>query len=146
MDQQIYKQAIKYLSIRMHTTGELQRKLKAKGFKDQDILPVLQKLEELKFLDDGRFAEIFVDNLKRYKDWGYYGVKAKLKDRQVPSDIATLALAEFYAIEDELAVAKRVVAKLERQNKNRDQIIRSLAAKGFRSEIVGKILDNRTSE
>lgn len=140
MDQAVYDKAIKLLSMRQHTTGELQRKLKSRGFADADILPVLQRLEELKFLDDQRFAEIFVDNLKRYKTFGYYGIKAKLAARQVPSDIAARALKEFFSSDDELAVAKKLAAKFEKRDKRPDQIMRSLAGKGFRTEIIRKVL------
>ena len=140
MNEQVYQKAIKLLSIRQHTTGEMHRKLRQRGFEDQDILPVLRRLEELKFLDDRRFAEIFVDNLKRYKDWGYFGIKAKLAARQVPNDIAAAALAEFFTAEDELGVAERAVVKLKKQSKTQEQIMRSLASKGFRSEIIRKTL------
>ena len=135
----IYDKAIKLLSIRMHTTGELMRKLKAKGYKDQDILPVLQKLEELKFLDDARFAEIFVDNLKRYKDWGYYGIRAKLAARQIPNDLAIAALGEFFSAEDELIVANRLMKKLSA--KTYEQKARGLTSRGFRTDIIKKALD-----
>jgi len=141
LDQKIYDQAVKYLSVRLHTTGELYRKLKQKGYQDALIRPVLRRLEELKFLDDQRFAEIFTDNLKHYKDFGYYGVKTKLLARQIPSDMAEAALRDFYPPADEFAVARRLVAKLKRQGrKDREKLTRSLAGKGFRSEVIYKIL------
>lgn len=114
MNEKVYEKAIKLLSVRLHTTGELQRKLKTKGFDADDIAEVLRRLEELDFLNDQRFAEIFVDNLKRYKDWGYYGIKAKLAQRQIPGDIAAAALAEFFTPEDEMVVAQRLLRKLSR--------------------------------
>lgn len=141
MNQNIYDKAVKLLSIRMHTTGELHAKLKDRGFKDEEIREVLRQLEEQKFLDDGRFAEIFVDNLKRYKDWGYYGIKAKLAARKIPSEMGEQALRDYFSIDDELVVAKRLVAKLARQGrKEKDKIMRSLASHGFRTEVIRKVL------
>lgn len=141
MNEKIYDKAIKLLSLRLHTTGELYRKLKARGFKEEEIRPVLRKLEELKFLDDERFAQIFVDNLKRYKDFGYYGIKAKLLLRQIPSDLAEEALREFFTLEEEEAVAKRLVAKLKRQGRTDwDKLVRSLTSRGFRNEVIRKVL------
>lgn len=137
IDEKIYEKAVRLLAIRMHTTGELHRKLKSRGFRDQDIRPVLQRLEELKFLDDEHFAQIFVDNLKRYKDWGYYGIKAKLLKRQIPSDLAEQALKEFFTIEDELNVARRLVDKLNKaERKDWGQLLRSLSGRGFRMEVI----------
>lgn len=141
LSQKVYEKAVKLLTVRMHTVGEMHQKLKAKGFKDSDIRPVLRRLEEQKFLDDLKFAEIFVDNLKRYKDFGYYGIKAKLLQRKIPSDMAEQALQEFLTGEDEFSIANRVVGKLKRlDRKSWEEVARSLKAKGFRGEILGRVL------
>ncbi len=149
----VYEKAVKLLSIRLHTTGELYQKLKQRGFKDKDIQSVLRRLEELGFLDDRRFAEIFVDNLKRYKDFGYYGIKAKLLHRKIPSEMAEEALAEFFTLEDEFAVASRYLGKQsarggstsggkKREELAWEKLARSLQSRGFRSEIIRKTLSH----
>ena len=144
MDEKVYEKAIRLLTLRLHTTGELQKKLKQKGFPDQDILPVLRHLEDLKFLDDKRFAEIFVDNLKRYKDFGYYGIKVKLLSRHIPSDMAEAALKEFFTPEDELIVATRLTKKLSKRTY--EQKARALSSRGFRTDIVRQVLAEFLSE
>lgn len=136
MNEKVYEKAVKLLSIRLHTTGELQRKLRTRGFKDSEIFPVLRRLEDLNFLDDLRFAQIFIDNLKRYKDWGYYGIRAKLAARQIPNDVAAEALSEFYTAEDELAVAKRLLQKLNRNAAAYQKLVRALSARGFRASAI----------
>lgn len=138
MNEIIYEKAIKLLAIRLHTTGELHRKLKQRGFKDPDILPVLRKLEELDFLNDQRFAEIFIDNLKRYKDFGYFGIKAKLAARQIPHEIMAQTLGEFFTAADELVVAERLMKKLSR--KTYEQKARAFQSRGFRLEATKKAL------
>lgn len=140
MNEELYEKAIKFLSVRLHTTGELYRKLKLRGFKLDEIREVLQKLEEQKFLDDRHFAEIFVDNLKRYKNFGYYGIKAKLLARFIPSDIAEQVLRDYFSADDELVVARRLIGKLKRQGRNeREKLARSLRSKGFRTEVTRKV-------
>lgn len=138
INEKVYEKAIKLLSIRLHTTGELHRKLQRYGFSDADIREVLRRLEELRFLDDHRFAEIFVDNLKHYKDWGYYGIKAKLAQRQIPGPIAAEALKEFFTLEDEAIVAARLIKKLS--GKTYEQKARALGSRGFRSETLRRVL------
>jgi regulatory protein len=141
----VYDKAVQLLSMRMHTTGELHQKLQKRGFKDEDIRPVLHRLEELKFLDDEKFAQIFVDNFKRYKDFGYFGIKTKLMQRRVPSDIIEKALAEFFSPDDERAVALRLIKKLKKTGRTKyDQLARSLQSRGFRSAVVGALLSDRT--
>lgn len=141
LNQKVYDQATKLLAIRPHTVGELGQKLKNRRFADEAINPVLQKLIEQKFLDDQRFAEIFVDNLKRYKDWGYYGVKARLLARRIPSGILEQALADFFTLPEEAVVAHRLIDKLKKRGRvGREQIARSLQSRGFRSKVIGETL------
>jgi len=141
MDEKVYDKAVKLLSIRLHTTGELQRKLQRYGFADTAIREVLGRLEDLRFLDDQRFAEIFVDNLKRFKDFGYHAIRAKLHQRHIPSSMANAALEEFFTPADELAVARKLVAKLKRQKEpSYQQLAGSLARRGFRAETISKVL------
>lgn len=138
---QAYDQAIKYLNIRLHTVGELSQKLKAKRFSERAILQVLRKLEELDFLNDERYAQIYVENLKRYKNFGYYGIKAKLMQRKIPSDIIARVLEEFLTEEEELEQAERFLAKLKRQQRDSyEKLARSLSSKGFRSEVIRDVL------
>ncbi len=141
LNQKVYEKAVKLLSVRLHTTGELYRKLKIRGFQDQAIRPVLRQLEEQKFLDDERFAQIFVDNFKRYKDFGYFGVKAKLLSRQIPSEMAAKALEEFLTLEDEKKIAERLLKKLKRQGRSGyEKLARSLKSRGFRLDVIGPLL------
>lgn len=141
MNEKLYEKTIKFLTVRLHTTGELYQKLQIRGFKPAEIREVLKKLEERRFLDDSRFAEIFVDNLKRYKDFGYFGIKAKLLARHIPSDMAEAALRDHYTLEDEEIVARRFTGKLKRQGRTEpEKIMRSLQSKGFRSDIIRKVM------
>ena len=141
MNEKVYDKAVRLLAVRLHTTGELYQKLKQRGFKDADIRDVLRQLEEQKFLDDQRFAEIFVDNLKRYKDFGYYGIKAKLLQRKIDNAVISAALAEFFTMEEELSVARRFIGKLRKQGRKEiEKQMRSLAGKGFRGEVIRRAL------
>ena|SRR3989344_3241401 len=141
MNEKVYDKAVRLLAVRLHTTGELYQKLKQRGFKDADIRDVLRQLEEQKFLDDQRFAEIFVDNLKRYKDFGYYGIKAKLLQRKIDNAVISAALAEFFTMEEELSVARRFIGKLRKQGRKEiEKQMRSLAGKGFRGEVIRAVI------
>jgi regulatory protein len=141
LNQKIYEKAIQLLSNRMHTTGELLDKLKKRKFPEKEIWPVLKHLEELKFLDDERFAQIFVENMKLYRDWGYFGIKAKLIKKRVPNDLAEAALGDFFTLEDELVVAERFLGKLKKRGRSEyEQIMRSMSSKGFRMDVIQKLV------
>lgn len=139
--QKAYEQAIKYLSIKMRSVGEMQEKLKVKKYPPKIIFQVLRELEDLRFLDDERYAQIFVENLKTYKNFGYYGIKQKLMQKKIPTDIVEQVLADFFSEEEELMVAKRFLNKLRRQGRKKyEQIARSFSSKGFRTEVMREIL------
>lgn len=139
--EQIYDQAVRYLNIRMHAVGELQEKLQKKRHPRAVVLQVLRRLEELDFLNDERYASVFVENLKRYRNFGYFGIKAKLIQRRIPSDIVKKVLDEFFPPEEELEVARRFVKKLkDRQRDSFEKTARSLSSKGFRGDVISQVL------
>lgn len=145
--QNAYNQAIKYLSIRLHTLGELQDKLLRKKFPQNAVLKVLQRLEELDFINDERYAQVFTENLKQYKDFGYYGIKAKLSRKRIPTEIIARVLEEFYTLEDEMAVAGKYAEKLKRQGRGTyEKLARSMASKGFRTEVIGTVAREEIGE
>jgi len=132
-----YNQAVKFLSLKNRSVGELQDKLKQKKYEPKTILAVIRQLEEYDFLNDDRYAQIFVENLKQYKNFGYFGIKAKLLQKKIPTDIIIDVLDNFYPPEEELEVAEKFIKKLHRQGrKSYPQIARSLSSKGFRTEVI----------
>lgn len=138
---EVYNKAVALLSIRLLTVGELSEKLRQRGFSSSLISQVLRKLEELDFLNDERYAQIYVENLKRYKNFGYFGIQARLLKKKIPSDIISKTLQDLFSVEEELLVARRFLKQLQKQKRTRyEQIVRSLASRGFRSEVVRQIL------
>jgi len=145
--QQAYNQAIKYLSFRLHTLGELQDKLLRKRLPQQVVLEVLHRLEELDFLNDERYARVFVENLKQYKDFGYYGIKAKLLRKRIPTEIIARVLDEFFSLEDETKVARRYAEKLKRRRRSTyEKLVRSFSSKGFRTEVIAEVARDEISD
>jgi len=56
----IFDQALSLLSHREHATKELANKLKLKGHAEEEIALTIERLQEINYLNDERFAEIFV--------------------------------------------------------------------------------------
>src|SRR3989344_3699896 len=140
MDEKAYNYAVRLLTLKMRTVGELQQKLKQKGFSNPVILEVVRKLEELDFVNDERYTQIFVENLKQYRDFGFYMIRNKLHQKRVPTDIAEKVLQEFFSGEDELALARRFVKKLKRLGrKDYNQLARSLNSKGYHMDVIHEV-------
>ncbi len=128
---------------RQHSSAELQRKLEARGYAKGSITAVLAMLSEQDYLNDSRFAEIFLDNLVKYKTFGFYGLKAKLLSRGISQEIIDGLLANL-SVDQEVAIAQKLVGRKREQDPVK--LARSLSSKGFRSEAIRQVLRIRNSE
>jgi regulatory protein len=140
-----YEKAVQLLKIRPHHANELAKKLLIRGFNREDVDAVILKLAELKLIDNDLFAQNYLEELLRYKSFGYYGVKAKLMSRGIASNEADNLLKENLTIEKELEIAEKVVMREGRNVKREDKIklAQKLQRKGFRSEVIRLVISNK---
>lgn len=138
-----YSYAIYLLSLKLRTEGEIANKLKVKNYKLKVIEDVIKRLKENSYLDDQRYAEVYLDNLKKYKTFGYYGIKKKLMEKFLPSVIIESVLNEGIGEEEELKIAERLVRKYEsgiRSYEQKQKLAQKLKAKGFRVGVITKVI------
>lgn len=138
-----YDYAMFLLNIRLRTEGELRSKMREKGYKGEAVDEVMARLKDAHYVNDRRFAEVYLENLKKYKSWGYFGIKKKFMEKKLPMDIIESVLAEGMTEEEELEIAKRFIKKYEVRSKNQAEkakAARKLAAKGFRGSVVSKLI------
>ena len=134
----IEEKAKSLLKIRPHHSEELRRKLLMRGFKREEIASVIDKLTEEGLIDNDQFAQVFLDNLVKYKSFGFYGLKAKLMQRGLPSSEAETLLKEKLSLDEELAIARKVLEKS--RETDRTKLAQKLSRKGFRSEIIVRLI------
>jgi|GEM_PF-597342 SOS response regulatory protein OraA/RecX len=106
-----YEYAVFLLSLQLRTVGEIRQKMEGRGYTSAVIENTIDELHRQKYLDDERYAEVFLDNLKQYKNLGYYGIKRKFMAKKLPSGIIGKILDEGLSVEDELKIAKRYLKK-----------------------------------
>ena len=106
-----YNYAVYLLSLKLRTEGELREKMRLKKYNADVINNVIHRLAENKYLDDVRYAQVYLDNLKKYKNFGFYGIKKKLMEKRLPSDIIEKVLADGLSVDEEMKIAKRVLKK-----------------------------------
>ncbi len=149
-----YSYSIYLLSLKLRTEGEIRNKLQIKNYKLQIIDSVVQKLKENQYIDDQRYAEVYVENLKKYKTFGYYGIKKKLMEKRLPAGIIEQVLDESLSEEEEIKIAKRYLIKYEAGNMKQEakvqkkdelyqvkqKLAKKLASRGFRTEVVMQII------
>lgn len=138
-----YDYAVFLLGIRLRTEGELREKMRLKRYNAETIDSVINQLKEQHYIDDQRFAEVFLENLKKYKSWGYYGIKKKMMEKKLPASIIEQVLSEGLSEEEELKIARRFFKNHEYGIMNyveKQKAAQRLAAKGFRSGVISKII------
>lgn len=143
-----YDYALFLLNISMRTEAELREKMQKRGYFPQVITEVVEKLFQDRYLDDARYAEVYIESMKRAKYYGAYMMKKKLYEKKVPKDIMEEKLAELLTEDDEREIATRYVeknfgklkdvAKFEYDEKQK--VMRRLIARGFGLDLAKELV------
>ncbi len=87
MSRSISEVAVGLLARREHSRTELRRKLKKKGFDEDNIDRVIEQLLSNKLLSDERFTETYI-NMRRHKGYGPLRIEQELRERGVDAELA----------------------------------------------------------
>lgn len=139
-----HEKAASLLSRRLHTKAELRRKLAQKKFQPQIIEQILSRFEDLRLLNDEQFAEIYLDNLIRFKTFGYFGLKMKLLQRGLETSLIDSLLAEKLTEKIEIQIAQKAAQKSGEFDKQK--LLLKLQRKGFRNKAIYGIIDKLKDE
>jgi regulatory protein len=132
--------AVNLLSRREHGRAELFQKLTTRGFEADDVNTALDRLEELRLLDDGRASEALARWWAGRGD-GPIKVRAKLRQKGFGSEHIAAAMDALEV--DWLDQARGLVAKRRldpSDRKQREKLYRWLAGKGYPSSVIGQAL------
>lgn len=138
-----YEYAMFLLNICLRTEGELREKLKGKRYQAEIIDEVIKDLKDQHYVNDQNYAEVYLENLKKYKTWGYFGIKKKLIEKRLPANIIESVLLVGLSEEEEVVMAKRLIKKYEFRNMNfvdKKKLAKKLASKGFRSSVISELV------
>ena len=132
------QKAFRLLSLRPHSEKELEKKLREKGFPAVVIKETLEKLHDLKYLNDASFASQWARNLVVNKLWGNKKITSSLREKGLTADLidssieqAREELPEEEAIEIIIKkkAAKRKTSALD--FKEKQKIFQALMGRGF---------------
>ena len=133
-----------YLNRGERTVGQVRAQLERKGVAPETVEACLASLREQGYLDDGRFALMFVHDKRELQGWGSERIRRGLAERGVDPDLAETALTrhehEWAGGETEL---ERALELLRRrfpippcERRERDRALGALIRKGFDSELA----------
>lgn len=139
--------AILILTRRDHSCTELSRKLNQKGFTAMEVESAIEDCRRLGYLDDARFAEIYVRQLER-KGYGVNGIRHRLFAKGLAGDLVRTSLENSSNDTVQFNLCLKVLAKKMRHaadgktfSDRRDKYYRFLIGRGFQSHIVRKALE-----
>ena len=76
------------------SSGDARRLMRNWGVEPSEQAKVLEKLIEMRFIDDVRYAEAFVRDKLRFSGWGAFKIKAALRAKGIDSETIEAALAQ----------------------------------------------------
>jgi regulatory protein len=142
----LWEYAVKSLSRRAQSTGELRRKLLLKAEQTADIEPTIARLRDYGYLNDNRFAENYAGARLENQGLGRTRVLRDLRQRKVSSDLAERTVDRVYGETDEMQliadfIRRKVRTKLPLPEALGDpntlaSAYRKLIRAGFRSSNV----------
>jgi len=145
---EVKKSALRFLSVRSHSSQELYRKLLKKKFSSEIIEKVLSDLLSLGYLNDRKFAEQYFNELVG-KLFGPLKIKNEMIKRGIAKEIIDEVLSDYFNNDE---MQKDVVEKLLSKKKfpkkitNRNdlqKLYNHLISRGFSSEVVMECLRER---
>lgn len=152
-EEELYNYAVRLLTGRALSVGEVREKLKTRAEEGADIDSILARLREYKFIDDQRFAENYASARRDNEGFGRFRVMQDLRKRRVAPALAEKASVEAFAEVDETEQAAQFLERKYRsknlpvflaEEKNAASAYRRLRMAGFSSGTVIRLLKRYT--
>jgi regulatory protein len=138
-----YQRALKFLSYKARSAHEVQQKLSQVGFSEEVINIVVDRLLTKEYLDDKKFAELWVENRSAFRPRSYRVLSWELKQKKISEDIIQDVLQNADA---EINLAEAAAQKYLRRLENLDyetfqkKMSGFLARRGFSYSIVKQVV------
>ena len=138
----------RYCAYRERCRSELMAKMKDWKLSKADKESIVEILEDERFLDEKRFAELFVSGKFRLKKWGKNKIRQQLKSKKIPQEFITYALT---LIDDEayrqtlesLFEKKQATLRETDPVKRKTKLVRYLIQKGYEPGLVWEMVNGK---
>jgi regulatory protein len=124
-----------------HSTKMLALKLQKRGFSQPLVGEILEKLEAKGYIDNRRFAELFLEVKRRKRKEGRGKLRSRLIDKGIDGEIIDDLLADIDT-EEELAALDRAGAPLvAKRGMTKEKLYAGLVRRGFESRLVRRYVE-----
>ncbi|ODS50046.1 MAG: regulatory protein [Halanaerobium sp. 4-GBenrich] len=142
---QARNKAFKLLSYRERTIKEIEDRLRKKDFEEEIIKAVVDFLLEKDYLNEERFAEMWIRSRKKHHPRGRKLIYKELKNKGLNQRIINNALNQYLSNQEELEMAEYLKDKWLRRRTEEDsssyKLKNYLANKGFSYDLIYQVTD-----
>ena len=140
-----FLRAQKFCAYQERCSQEVLKKLTEWGCIGNDAGMVIAKLTDERYLDEDRFAKMFVGGKFRIKRWGRIKIIAELKKRKIPASSIQRALNEINEVSYREVLKKMMAVKAASLRatdpmQRYTSITRYAASKGFEKGLIIELL------
>lgn len=132
----------KVVRVKNQKTGEYQTKQK-EGFDVSLVEPVLARLVERGYVDDERFAKLWIENRSIRKGISQKKLRLELQSKGISQDIIDACLSE--GARNERKELEKVIAKKAKKYPDEQKLIQYLLCQGFNYSDVLEVLSTVSS-
>lgn len=131
-----YNQALNLIARRMRSAWEIENYLKRKGYDPSLSLEILNKLSDLGYVDDFKFAKAWVADRRLLRPTSKRKLQLELRQKRVTDEIIQEALTTDET--DEKEVLSQLIAKKRKQTKYQDdlKLMQYLSRQGFSYDMI----------
>ncbi|MDR2465541.1 MAG: RecX family transcriptional regulator [Streptococcaceae bacterium] len=139
--------ALRYLSIKMRSTFEMTQYLLKKGIEENEVQNILNRLSDLNYLDDAKYADAFVQTQMKIGNKGKHVLRQQLKLKGISETLINQTLEKVTYAEESL-LALKVATTLSKQcrrlstKESLQKIKLNLMQKGFANESIQFAVQN----
>ena len=143
--------ALKYLTAKARTVREMERHLDELNYGEFEVYQVVERLKELDYLNDEKYAEEFVRSRLATKPVSRKKLYQQMLAHELPKEIIESALA---GVDDssEQDGAREIAEKFNRQladlpeEERRERVLRRLAGRGYDFDTARTAWDSLQNE
>ncbi len=135
--------AFAYLNRRERTVAEMRLRIERDGHSAATRDAVIDELIGAGYLDDARYARLFVQDKRTLAGWGGERIRRALAGRGVDRDLVEAALAQEEGeteLDRALALLRRRFPEPPRERRERDRALRMLLRRGYDLELAVEAL------
>ncbi|ADV84636.1 regulatory protein RecX [Terriglobus saanensis] len=145
---ELFEYAVKTLGSKMRSVRDLRRLMKLRAEPGSEgeaqMDRIIQRLEELKYLSDPRFAADFTRLRQENQSFGRRRVQQDLANKGIDKELVQTTLETAYEDVNEAALAKQYIErkriKIPQDQKETARVLRRLIRAGFSTPTIFKVL------